>query len=187
LELEQAWHGVTQGSPGCAGATLGFGTESRWDSCSEANGNASDTNGQQLAAGKAGLRRVVCPGSSTRPSCALGRFTRRLSRRNRMKAGGRRPGYNAPHTQPLLFPIWFGALRAPKPDWKKERESFVSLTQGGARPSLALGYFHIVSPGLRFGSPRSHFRRTSGLTGAAQMIFGMQSRRYRERPVQAES
>jgi hypothetical protein len=39
------------------------------------------------------------------------------------------------------------------------------LTQGGARPSLALGYFHIVPPGLRFGSLRSHFRRTQKLTG----------------------
>jgi len=67
LELGQVWRGVTQGSPGCAGATLGFGTESRWDSCSEANGNTSDTKGQ-LAAGKAGLSRVVCPGSSTRPA-----------------------------------------------------------------------------------------------------------------------
>jgi hypothetical protein len=31
----------------------------------------------------------------------------------------------------------------------------VSLSQGGARPSLAPGYFHIVPPGLRFGSLRS--------------------------------
>jgi hypothetical protein len=30
--VEGHWGGITQGSPGCAGATLGCGTESRWDS-----------------------------------------------------------------------------------------------------------------------------------------------------------
>ena len=32
----------------------------------------------------------------------------------------------------------------------------MSLTQGGARSSLALGFYLIVLTGLRFGSLRSH-------------------------------
>ena len=41
----------------------------------------------------------------------------------------------------------------------------MSLTQGGARSSLALGYYLIVLTGLQFGSLRSRFRRTLRLTG----------------------
>ena len=40
----------------------------------------------------------------------------------------------------------------------------MSLTQGDARSSRALGYFHIVPAGLQFGSLRSRNRRTSKLT-----------------------
>jgi len=66
--VEGHWGGITQGSPGRAGATLGCGTESRWDSRSQANGNVPDPNAQELVAGKAGLRLAVCPGSLARPA-----------------------------------------------------------------------------------------------------------------------
>jgi hypothetical protein len=66
--VEGHWGGITQGSPGRAGATLGCGTESRWDSRSQANGNVPDPKGQPLAAGKAGLRLAVCPGFLARPA-----------------------------------------------------------------------------------------------------------------------
>jgi len=65
--VEVCLGGVTQGSPGSAGATLGFGTESRWDSWSLANVNASHTKGRQLGAGQAGLQPTVRPCSVARP------------------------------------------------------------------------------------------------------------------------
>jgi hypothetical protein len=39
-----------------------------------------------------------------------------------------------------------------------------SVTQGGARSSLALGYYHAVLTGLRFRSLRSHSWRTSRIS-----------------------
>jgi hypothetical protein len=40
------------------------------------------------------------------------------------------------------------------------------VTQGGARSSLALGYYHIVPTGLQFGSLHSHSWPTPLLNGA---------------------
>ena len=51
--------------------------------------------------------------------------------------------------------VWRAACA--KPDWKNESDHFLSLTQGGARSSLTLGYFLIVLSGLQLGSLRSHF------------------------------
>jgi hypothetical protein len=52
-------------------------------------------------------------------------------------------------------------LGAPNQIGKNKGNHFVSLTQGGARSSLAPGYFHIVPPGLQSGSLRSRFGRTT--------------------------
>ena len=53
---------------------------------------------------------------------------------------------------------------------KTGENHFTSVTQGGARSSLALGYSQIVPPGLRFDSLRSHFslRRTKEFSGKRQ-------------------
>ena len=40
-------------------------------------------------------------------------------------------------------------------DGERGNEIFGAVTQGGTRSSLALGYFHIIPAGFRFGSLRS--------------------------------
>src|SRR5689334_8006518 len=64
----------------------------------------------------------------------------------------------------ILKPIlWVLApLGRAKPDWKQESESF--CVSGGARSSLALGYYLIVLTGLQFSSLRSRIRRTNKRT-----------------------
>jgi hypothetical protein len=55
--------------------------------------------------------------------------------------------------QPLFFLVWRAGGRA-KPE-KKERFYFGHYTRGGARSSLAPGYFLFVPSGLQCGSLRS--------------------------------
>jgi hypothetical protein len=72
-----------------------------------------------------------------------------------------------PPTQPnLFFQSGLARLGRAKPDWKKRGNHFLSLTQGGARSSLALGYYHYVLAGLQFGSLRLRLRRTVPVSAA---------------------
>src|SRR5437588_198636 len=52
---------------------------------------------------------------------------------------------------PLPYPRCFRS-----PERKKRANHFALVTPGGARSSLARGYYHVVPPGLQFGSLRSH-------------------------------
>ena len=67
------------------------------------------------------------------------------------------------HPTPDLSFFQSSLARSPgAPNWigKKRGDHFLSLTQGGARSSLALGYYLIVLTGLQFGSLRSQCCRT---------------------------
>jgi hypothetical protein len=60
---------------------------------------------------------------------------------------------------------------------KKRGDHLGPATQGGARPSLVLGYYHIVPTGLQFGSLRSHVRRTTLITGGGPTTSNIKQRR----------
>jgi hypothetical protein len=72
------------------------------------------------------------------------------------------PWVKGHHTPTLFFPcpVCPESIRG-KPDKKKRGDHFGSVTQGGARSSLALGYYLIVLTGLQIGSLRSHNGRVN--------------------------
>ena len=73
-----------------------------------------------------------------------------------------------PPTQSLL-PFRLGAPLVRQAGREKRGNHFASGTQGGA--ALALGYYHIVPTGLRFGSRRSHNRRTPYIGALGQWLW----------------
>src|SRR5207249_3543816 len=78
-------------------------------------------------------------------------------------------GKTPPHS-PSFFPSGLPRKHSGQTGRKKRGNQIGSPTQGGARSSLALGYYHLVPTGLQLGSLCSHNWRTvsMGQSGLAK-------------------